>query len=644
MDYYGYAGSILYVDLTGGKIRKEPLDPELASAFIGGWGFTLRLAYDLIPPDVDPLSPENAIILGVGPLTGTTVPGSSEISLTTKCLLNGGFPEHAGGGHLALMLKTSGYDAVVITGRAEKPVYLRIADDDVALCDASDLWGQDVYETIDELRGRHEPCSILPIGPAGENLVEISVAAMDKGGTLGSGGFPAVMGSKKLKAIVAQMGTKPTKVAHRLKLDRLVDEEIGRIKSYHLREEMMKAGSMAMTREWLSAAGAFRNNWRQIVIDPEGAGYADAIYEIHKRSRKNISCPTCLMCDKDRVDIKEGKYAGLTAYDTAIMAVPTSGPTVDHYAQALEAMDLPNRLGICRLQWMAVWDYMVYLYEQGVITKEDTGGIELKSDPDTTLRLMRMTAYREGFGDVLAEGIVGASRRIGRGAEAEAVHIKGFNIILVAEPRLNGMGTMEFEGLVQPGRCANQQGSLGAPSYNRGRPAEQWVRQAERCGVPGEAIQRIFTTDSFNVGRLTRYAEDYTSVCNCLGLCNRLYIGRFHSLKSLAEFYSAVTGIEMSPEELMKAGERCWNLLKVLNSRAGFDRSHDRPPDVWFTPLKVDGQELPLTDYYRTKILTREDVASLLDDFYEERGWDKKTSAPTPEKLRELGLEFAIYG
>jgi len=640
MDYYGYGGSILYVDLTGGNIRKEPLDPELARAFIGGWGFSLRLAYDLIPLDADPLSPENAIILGVGPLTGTTVPGSAEISLTTKCPLNGGFPEHAGGGHLPLMLKTSGYDAVVITGRAEKPVYLRIADDNVELSDASDLWGRDVYETTDELRRRHEPCSILPIGPAGENLVRISVAAMDKGGTLGSGGFPAVMGSKNLKAIVAGLGTKPTKVAHRLRLHRLVEEELEQIKSYHLREEMMKGGSMAMTRQWLAGVGAFRNNRRELAVDAKGAAYADAIYDIHKRSRKNISCPTCLMCDKDRVDIKEGRYAGYTAYDTAIMAIPVPGSSVDAYAKAVVGLDVPNRLGICRFQWGAVWDYMVYLYEQGVITKEDTGGIELKNDPDTTLKLLRMTAHREGFGDVLAEGILGACRRIGRGTEEHAIHIKGFNLLPIAEPRLTGLGTMEFEGMVQPGRCANQQGSLGAPSYNRGRPVEQWLKQARKHGVPDEAIKRIFTADSFNVGRLTKYAEDYTSVCNCLGICNRLYIGRFHSLESLAQFYSAVTGIEMNPGELMKAGERCWNLLKVLNCRAGFDRSHDRPPEVWLTPLKVDSQEFPLMDYYRTKILTREDLEGLLDDFYDERGWDKKTSAPTPEKLRELGLEW----
>ena len=639
MQIKGYAGHILYVDLSDGTIRSEPLDPDFAKAYIGGWGFTLKLANDLIPPDADAFSPENAIILGAGLLTGTTVPGSSEIALTTKCPLNGGFPEHAGGGHLALMMKTAGYDAMVITGKADKPVYLRIADDVVELCDAGDLWGMDVYDTTDALRTRHEPCSILPIGPSGENLLRISLTFIDKGGHLGSGGFPAVMGSKHLKAIVVQLGSKGIKVADRRGLHKLVDEEFGRVKEYHLRNEMMQGGSMAMTRQWLSGMGTLKNNWRELELDPKGSEFADAIYEIHKKSRRKISCPTCLMCDKDRVDIREGKHAGVTIYDSAIMALPFKGGTIDAYGDALQEMDLTNRLGICRFQWGAVWDYMVYLYEQGTLTKEDTGGIELKNDMETTLKMLEMTAHREGFGDVMAEGILGACRRIGRGTEEHAVHIKGFNVIVVQEPRLVGMGTMEFEGLVQPGRFAAQQGAFGSPSYNRERPVEQWVRHARKYGVPEEAIERIFTPQSFNVGRLTRYAEDYTSVCNCLGICNRLYMGRFHNLKSLSEFYTATTGLDMSPVSLIQAGERCWNLLKILNYKVGFTRKDDRPPDVWFTPIKVNGDKVELTDYYRSRVLTREDIEELLDDFYDERGWDRETSAPTPEKLKELGLD-----
>ena len=639
MDFKGYAGYVLYVDLSDGTIRNEPLDPDLANIYIGGWGFTLKLANDLIFPDTDVFSPENAIILGAGPFTGTTVPGSSELALTTKCPLNGGFPEHAGGGHLALMMKTAGYDAMVITGKADKPVYLRVADDEVELCDAADLWGMDVYDTTDALRTRHEPCSILPIGPSGENLVRISLTFIDKGGHLGSGGFPAVMGSKRLKAIVVQLGSRGIRVADRRRLNQLVDEEFGRVKSYHLRNEMMQGGSMAMTRQWLSEMGRFKNNWKELERDPKGAEFVDAIYEIHKSSRKKISCPTCLMCDKDRVDIREGKYAGVTIYDSAIMALPFKGGTVDAYGDALQEMDLTNRLGICRFQWSAVWDYMVYLYEQGTLTKEDTGGIELKNDVETTLKMLKMTTRREGFGDVMADGILGACRRIGRGTEEHAVHVKGFNVIPVQEPRLVGLGTMEFEGLVQPGRFASQQGALGSPSYNRERPVEHWVRQARKYGVPEEAIERIFTPQSFNVARLTRYAEDYTSVCNCLGICNRLYIGRFHSLKSLSEFYTAITGLDMNPVSLVKIGERCWNLLKILNFKAGFTRKDDRPPNVWFTPIKVNGGKIELKDYYRSRVLTPEDIETLLDDFYDERGWDKKTSAPTLKKLKELGLE-----
>ncbi|MFQ5987618.1 MAG: aldehyde ferredoxin oxidoreductase C-terminal domain-containing protein, partial [Dehalococcoidia bacterium] len=186
---------------------------------------------------------------------------------------------------------------------------------------------------------------------------------------------------------------------------------------------------------------------------------------------------------------------------------------------------------------------------------------------------------------------------------------------------------------------ASMAGTLGAPSYNPGRPVEQWVREAEKVGVPGEAMERIFTPTSFNPGRLTRYAEDWYSLSNCLGRCHRLYINRFYDANMVAELYSAVTGIKISPSHLLKGAERAWNLSKVLNIRAGFSREDDRAPQVWFTPLKGEGAEYRLMDYYKTTTLDEEDMERILDDYYEERGWDRKSGAPTAKKLRELGLE-----
>lgn len=647
----GYAGSILYVDLTSGDIKKEPLGVEMVKTYIGGAGINNKLAYDLIPLDIEPLSPRNAIIIGTGPFNGTIIPGCSQVMIIYKSPLNNSFPHSNGGGCFSQYLKSSGYDHLVITGYSDRPVYLKVHDEDVAICDAGDLWGKDVFETTDELRRRHEPCSIIPIGQAGENLVSISVTQIDKGGTVGSGGLCAVMGSKKLKAIVAVRGSKGITVADPKRLQRLVDELLVRIKSYHLRDEMMRGGAMTMTSGWVPEGVLMRASSVFLPYPPDVKELQAQIYELHKQSRKKIACVTCPMSDKDRLDVAEH---GIVTYDTAVFAagaIMTASPALGHRAQgspseryvaALRFFDMVNRYGIERVySFEGLVDFAVTLYEDGVITKAETNGLELNREYDTLLKLTEMVALRKGFGDILADGVVGAARRIGREAERYVQNvIKGQFVIF--DPRVSGLGPMQFEMMVYPGRALGVAAAMGAPSYSPGWPMKELLKQAERCGVPQEAIGRIFGGDSFNVGRLSKHGEDFFNLFNMFGQCHRLYISRFYSLKILAELYSAVTGIEVTPGDLKQASERVWNLWKLLNCKAGFDRKDDEPPEIWFKPLKGVDKEYHLKDYFGTTTLTRQDVEQLLDDYYDERGWDKKTGIPTTRKLEELGLPVDI--
>lgn len=647
----GYAGSILYVDLTSGDIKKEPLGVEMVKTYIGGAGINNKLAYDLIPLDIEPLSPRNAIIIGTGPFNGTIIPGCSQVMIIYKSPLNNSFPHSNGGGCFSQYLKSSGYDHLVITGCSDRPVYLKVHDEDVAICDAGDLWGKDVFETTDELRRRHEPCSIIPIGQAGENLVSISVTQIDKGGTVGSGGLCAVMGSKKLKAIVAVRGSKGITVADPKRLQRLVDELLVRIKSYHLRDEMMRGGAMTMTSGWVPEGVLMRASSVFLPYPPDVKELQAQIYELHKQSRKKIACVTCPMSDKDRLDVAEH---GIVTYDTAVFAagaIMTASPALGHRAQgspseryvaALRFFDMVNRYGIERVySFEGLVDFAVTLYEDGVITKAETNGLELNREYDTLLKLTEMVALRKGFGDILADGVVGAARRIGREAERYVQNvIKGQFVIF--DPRVSGLGPMQFEMMVYPGRALGVAAAMGAPSYSPGWPMKELLKQAERCGVPQEAIGRIFGGDSFNVGRLSKHGEDFFNLFNMFGQCHRLYISRFYSLKILAELYSAVTGIEVTPGDLKQASERVWNLWKLLNCKAGFDRKDDEPPEIWFKPLKGVDKEYHLKDYFGTTTLTRQDVEQLLDDYYDERGWDKKTGIPTTRKLEELGLPVDI--
>ena len=287
------------------------------------------------------------------------------------------------------------------------------------------------------------------------------------------------------------------------------------------------------------------------------------------------------------------------------------------------------------MNFSSILSMVTELYREGVITKQDTGGIELKTDIETALKLAKMTAYREGFGQVLAEGPAEAAHRIGRGAEEYIVHIKSHNVI--RDPRLNGLGTMEFEQITTPRGAHIAAG--GSPSWDPGRPVEDFLRHGERMGIPESGLKRAVGPTTFNPGRYSRYSEDWYSLFNCLSLCNRAQVNRFYHVKTIAALYSALTGIDSTPVQLMKASERAWTIGKLLNTREGFDRKADKIPEAWFKPLVREGKEYRITDYYATHTLTREDVERFLDDYYDERGYDRQSGLPSREKLKELGLE-----
>jgi len=235
----------------------------------------------------------------------------------------------------------------------------------------------------------------------------------------------------------------------------------------------------------------------------------------------------------------------------------------------------------------------------------------------------------------MAEGPLGAAQKIGWGAEKQAIHIKGCTPFV--DPRPDSMNTMALAQLVHPGRANYACGGSGI--YMQGRPIEQFLHHARRMGISEDAIGRIFTTDSFNVGRYTKHTEDWYALFNAFGHCHRLYIHRFYGIDNFVQFYTAITGIKTNPAELLTQGERIWNLYKLLNVRLGQDRKDDQPPASWFEPMRIGDKEHSMMDYYKTTVLTEEDINRMLDDYYDERGWDRENGVPTPDKLRDLGLD-----
>ena len=617
MDYFGYAGKILFVDLSSGEIRKEPLDTTEAEMYLGGLGINNRLAYDLIEPGRDALSPENPIILGAGPLIGTMVPGASRLIGTAKFPLSGAVSAGSGSMTFAFNMKRAGYDHIVITGRAQKPSYIFIDDDSAQILDARDLWGKDNYDAVDELWSRHGRCSSISIGQAGENLVKFSIGLVDKMATLGRAGFGAVMGSKNLKAILTR-GSGGIRVADPEGFMREVDALFERARKY-------KHHAASVAYGILNAGGSF-------MLGEEGPY---GLNEYNRIKKDRIACPSCFIADKDMLVIPDGEFSGMKTYTHSfgMIAQTAMKGSIPECGRATNIVNMQNRYGLGQQEFDSLFDLLIEAREKGAIGEDQFGNIE--RNYETMHDLIEKIVFRRDFGDILAEGWVATAKEFGLDSAQFTSHVKGLGTQY--DPRERGLGTMEFEQLVNPRGGHHQSG--GSPSYNLGAPLEMFERHVDRMGAPPEAVRRIMDSPfGFNVGRFTRYSEDWFSMFDSLGICIRSQNNRFYSADICARLFSTATGIQKDKAALMQAAERVWNLYKVLNWREGFDRKDDSVPEKWFEPVKAAGSEFEMKDYFQTKTLTREDIEKLLDDYYDERGWVPQTGCPSREKLSQLGM------
>jgi len=637
MDICGYTGRIVSVDLSSGKITKEELDMELAKAFIGGFGLSNRIAFDLMKPGIDSLSPENPMIISAGPFVGTPITGASKVSGTTKLPQAGTIGTGIGSMRFGSMLKWAGWDVLVITGKAEKPVYLKVFDDNVEICDAGELWGKDLYVTTDWLWKTYgEECSVSAIGQAGENLVIPSLVLTDKIGSWLRGGG-AVWGSKNLKAITVR-GTKGVRIADKKNFLKLTDDLTERSKNYKYRQDWVDWGLMINWDRFVVAGGGFPvKNSREMFP-------AEKLDELYGRKVINeqmdkfpIACASCTSSDKHMLRMKAGDYEGFETYFSSIFTCFYEAMMCNvNYGNGLKLHDKIQRYGLEMLTSNPMIEWAIELYENGIITKEDTGGLELSHDYDVVTELNRQIAYREGIGDILADGWVKAVERIGKGSESYGVFVKGNS------PPLDfrvSFGTDSLSGVISP-RIQLVRG--GSPTLlSAVVPIDLFRKWSNKVGVPEDIWDRLGLKESpVNIPRITKYAEDWMTLFDCLGICGRATVNRLYYGPTLEGLYSTLTGIDVSIENLLQAGERAFNMERVLNVREGFNRKDDRLPERYMTePLKDGEKEVWLEDFYRTKRLTKDEFDKMLDDYYDERGWDVEKGIPTRQKLDELDLK-----
>jgi aldehyde:ferredoxin oxidoreductase len=615
----GFAGRVLRVDLNRLETRTEPLDPGLAADFVGGLGLSVKLATDSITPGTDPLSPDNPVVLGVGPLVGTSLPSTSRVFAVTKLPTSGSVGWCGGGGaSFGVMLKNAGYDHVVIEGRADHPVQLRILDDEVELRDAGELWGLGVEDTCEELWSElGRPLGVISIGQAGEHRVRFSMAFIDRISTLGRGGLGAVLGSKNLKAISVR-GSRGVEVANRKRYRALSKAFLKELRDYPYLKE-----------------------WQELGMVKSFPLISREVYEGMKKRR--ISCVSCPVGCKDLVEIPDGPMRGVEKYTSSVINLYT--PVLygfKDYRESIQCMATIDAYGLDMFEFFGVMRFAKDLADRGILSRELADPEIALDSLDSMETWAEKISTRQGLGDVLADGFPRMLSELGEeAAELAPALVKGMHPYAGPGSALawDRFGTMELGQLLDP--RGPHVGSGGSPTYFARRPLDVFPKHFTRMGVPEECFERILPglassdeTDSLRVGRLLRYSHGWFSILGSLGICARAGVNRFYSAQLCAELYEAVTGIETDLQDLRARVDRIWTLLRVANLREDSGRSEEKLPDRWF-------EDPGFKNYVTGEPLSRDEVQQMVEDYYEEWGWDRASGVPTAARLEELGLAEA---
>lgn len=604
---YGYAGKILRINLTTSKITKEDIPEDFYQKYLGGNGFGARLLYTELKPKIDPLSSENILIFATGPLNGAMIPMASKLCAISKSPLTGTFMDGFCSGRIGSELKYAGYDILVIEGKADKPVYLFVDDDIIQLRDGMSLWGKDTFTTQIMIKNelKDENVQVACIGPAGENLVRYACIITEQR-AVGSGGLGAVMGSKNLKAIAVR-GSKLVSVFNTAKLEQFVQRIIVKIKEEPAAQVLSKYGTAVVTSVLQYIGGLPTKNWQSGIFPDSKALSAETL--VDKYTQKNLSCFACMIPCGHYSVVKEGPYKGAITNGPEFQSIGVFGPLTGN--KRLDAIIMADRLcdeyGLGQISAGVCISFAMECFERGLITKKDTDGIELRfGNHEAMIKMLRKITYREGIGDILAEGVKRASAILGRGTERYAIHVKGMEMACFC-PRV--LKTQALGFVV----------SSKGPSHNE-------VRITAELG-------RLIPNDLKNgLGYLAKELMDWSAIANSLIWC--LSAERILDIKlseEVVEMLNFTTGMDFDKTELVKIAERIHNLERAFNIREGFSRQDDVLPERFLKEAIPEGPAKGLK-------VSKKILNATIDEYYAARGWDKG-GKPTMNKLLELGLE-----
>ena len=616
-EFFGYNGKILRVNLTDGTVKTESIDEAFCRKHIGGAGFVSYFLLKEVGPGVDPLGPENRLVFATGPLTGIPLPGSGRHCVGAKSSLTGGIAKSEVGEFWGAELKSAGFDAVIIHGKSPKPVYVWINDGKAQIKDATHLWGQFTKETEEAIKKElnEKKVRTAMIGPGGENLVKFSCLMHGAKDAAGRGGLGAIMGSKNLKA-VAVRGTKSPAMARPddvKKLRQWIMDNMDKVSGFHD-----------------FGTGANMGGFERLGNLPTRNFRDGAFPEVDKLSAQTIKdtirigmegCYACPVRCKKVVELKkpyvvDPAYGG-PEYET--LGALGSNCGIDDLNAVSRASALCNAYAIDTISTGGAIAFAMECYENGLISKDDTDGIELTfGNTEAMLQMVEKIARREGIGDVLAEGTARAAKKIGKGAEAFSIQVKNLELPM-HEPRLNKALALGY--MVNPhgaDHCCNM---IDIAFNDQAENPMVTVKDAVPLGLSSAPFEDIGPKKI----ALLKVVQLKKIIFDSLALCQFLP----YSYEQTADVTAAVTGWNTSVMEQLRAAERMLTMARMFNVRQGLTDEDDKLPSRFFSPTTKGA----LSD----TSLDPDQLDTAKQYYYNLMGWDNK-GVPTPEKLEELGI------
>ncbi len=624
---YGWAGVILRVDLSNSTIERHLMDEHLCKNFVGGRGISAKILFDEVGPEIEPLSPYNKLIFSCGPLSGTSAPSPARFHVTGKSPLTGIMGNSNAGGYFGPAMKRAGFDHIVIGGKAQEPVYLWIDDDKIEIKSARHLWGKNIREAEAQIKEElgDRRVRVAAIGQAGENLVSIANIIHEERSASRTG-MGAVMGSKNLKA-VAIRGTKDVQLFDPDGFNRLAKEFQQRIaksdKYEHFRKNGGSTGTYATDKAGFLAIRNFQQTGGFEGI--ENFNPKNVAPQFYISNKPCFKCP--IGCGK-KFKVKEGPYAGEWGNKIEEGAFTPLGPVCgnDNIASVFKMNNMGNQLGLDLIEFASGMAVVMEWYEKGIVTEKDLDGIQLTwGNHEAMAKMMEKVAFRQGVGDVLAEGIVKASKQFGKEAETYVSHSKGMV--------MGGVDSRIMKGT-----------SLGFATSTRGAchltalvpvefPAFPVMTKEEAEAKFGTA--EVMDPSSYKKASPLIYYQHKSLMCDLFQVCKFLLgLGtgtKDFSFDNLYTLFYLATGVKVNEEEMLTVAERVHNVERAYSCREGLDRKDDRLIGKWADEPVPNGP-------YKGEMIDSEKWEVMLDEYYRLRGWDEN-GVPKKEKLKELGLD-----